>query len=166
MAVLDDAQLVVLRADFDVETQPGGDLENVGGDNTGITNYYNTPGNVWVFRSKVTTGELSNSIDLQDIVDITSADSDRVLKMFTIRASNGGSFDGRDLRTRSAWNDVFSAAAGDKSQQAIALLWQQIATNCEDLFLLSTGPGIESDPDTTSFEGSIDIDDVRAMRAL
>lgn len=166
MTILDDAQLVILRADYDLEIQPGGDLENAAGDNTGITAYYNSPGIVWIFRSKVSTAELSDAIDLQDIANITAADSDRVIKMFTIRQANGGNFNGRDPRTRSAWSDVFSTAAGDNSQQAIIALWRQLATNCEDLFLLSTGAGTNPDPDTTSFEGLITIDDIRAMRAL
>ena len=138
------------------------------GNNNGLAEWYNqaaTP-SYWIFRSQVTAEELSNSIDLQDIADITSADSDRVLKMFQLRALNGNYFDGTDPRTRSAWDDVFSAASGDNSQQAIASLWRRLCTEVELIFALSSGAGTNGDPDVTGFEGSVSSDDVNEALLL
>jgi len=138
------------------------------GNNNGLADWYNqiaTP-DYWIFRSQVTADELSNSIDLQDVANITSADSDRVLKMFQLRALSDSPFDGTNPRTRSAWDDVFSAAAGDNSQQAIDSLWRRLCTEGELVFALLSGAGTNGDPDVTEFEGSLNSNDVTDALSL
>ena len=92
----------------------------------------------------VSAKEVSDAIHLDEIANITSADSDRVIKFFQIRSFDGGQFHGAEQSDRDAWDDVFSAAAGDASQQAIAALWRRLATRLEALF--ATGTGTNGDP--------------------
>ena len=137
------------------------------GAHNAIADWYNLNAvpDYWIFRKTVSAKELSDAINLQNIADITTADSDRVVKFFQIRSFDGGAFSGESLSDRTAWDDVFSVAAGDESQQAIALLWQRIANNFETVFALSTGVGSNADPDTTSLQGSISTNEVSSALA-
>ena len=132
------------------------------GNHGNIAAWYNLDAvpDYWIFRKTVSAKELSDAINLQNIADITTADSDRVVKFFQIRSFDGGSFNGESMSDRTAWDDVFSAAAGDESQQAIALLWKRISNNFETVFALSTGVGSNADPDTTVIQGSTSASEV------
>ena len=138
------------------------------GDVGAIAGFYNLGASpdYWIFKNEVPASELSQAIDLQDMVDITAADKDRVLAMFEIRTlanPDDAVFHGDDPRTRSAWDDVFSAASGDNSQQAINALWTRVATNAEKVFSLSTGSGAnKNNADTTSWQGTLTHQDVSA----
>ena len=137
------------------------------GSNNVLLGWYNQTAvpDYWIYRATVPTSDVRDSINMQNLADITAADLDRVEAMLNIRSERG--FDGSDDSDRSAWDDVFSAAAGDESQQAIALLWARIALNVETVFKTSTGTGADrANADTTTFQGSASIQDVRGAVAL
>lgn len=118
-----------------------------------IRDWYNGDAspNYWIYRGMVPVSEVRNAIDSQNLVDITTADLERAQALLDIRAEIG--FYGTNSRDRSAWDDVFSAAAGDESQQAIAALWTKLATELEKAFKLDTGTGAANDADTSSVVG-------------
>ena len=117
----------------------------------------------FIYRRDVSAKEVSDAINLQNIADITTADSDRAVKFFQIRSYDGGQFHGDVASDRTAWSDVFSSAAGDESQQAIAALWSRLSTNAEKLFSLGTGTGADAaNADTTPFQGSLTSGDIGA----
>lgn len=171
---LSGSQLATLKSDM--SSNPDGTLQALitARDWGGVADWYNLTRSTayWLFRDYVSTKEIQNAIDAQDIADITAADSDRAIKLLQIRggALTGGEdvgFDGRVARDRSAWDDVFSVAAGDNSQQAILALWTRQATNGEYVFRLSTGTGADAaNADTTDFYGSISLSDVLNAQAL
>ena len=166
---LTDAQVVVLNTDIDANSGVGGEFENVPQNSDGavtIRDAYNANASpdYWIFRQNIDESELRMAINPNDMVNITATDKDRALALLEIRRDVG--FDGTIQDVRDAWDDVFSAAAGDKSQQAIAALWRRLSTRGEKLFTLSTGAGTNADPDTTSFQGNITISDVLRAWAL
>lgn len=121
----------------------------------------------WIYRKSIPAKEVADAINLQNIVDITATDKDRALAMFAIRNLDGGEFSGEVASDRSAWDDVFSAAAGDESQQAIAALWTRPANNFEKVFALSTGSGADAaNADTSEIQGVPSLQNVRDAVAL
>lgn len=139
------------------------------GNNQAIVSWYalNVSPDYWIYRKSVPAKEVADAINLQNMVDIVASDMDRVLAMFRIRNLDGGEFHGDVESDRTAWDDVFSAAAGDESQQAIAALWTRLATNFESVFALSTGTGADAaNADTVSLEGVPSLQDVRDAVAL
>lgn len=162
---LTQAQLQTLKTDILANTDPEVIAALAAGSNNAIADWYNqlASPSYWLYRSGVSAEELSNAINLQNMADITAADSDRVMKLFNLRTFNGGEFHGDVESDRTAWDDVFSAAAGDESQQAIAALWQRTGTYAEQVFSLGTGTGADAaNADTTSFQGLLSSNDVIA----
>lgn len=164
---LDASQLAAYKADILANTDPVIVQALSDGANNVITNWYNedVSPDYWIYRDMVPTENVRDAINANDLVNITTADSDRVIKLLSVRQERG--FSGADADDRAAWDDVFSAAAGDKSQQAIAALWTRTATNIEKLFSLSTGSGVDAaNADTTSFQGAVTLQDTRDALAL
>ena len=164
------AQLATFKAAIDAETD--GELVGyrVSGADNSIAEWYsaNASPDYWILRDDVPSEEVANAINLQNMADITTADSGRAVQFFQIRAVNGGGFHGSNASDRTAWDDVFSSAAGDESQQAIAALWQRTATNVERVFAAGAGGAGTSDgsssanADITTFQGSVSSADVAA----
>ena len=124
----------------------------------------------FVWRTTVPIAEVQNAIELDDVADITAADSDRVIKLLDIRSS--GIIAERDT-DRLAFEDVFSSATGDNSQDALAAIWYRKATRIEKVLALGANPGTEpaigagdrdvsatAGPDTLGFEGPISFTEV------
>ncbi len=164
---LTPAQLATFKTDIEANTDPAVVAGLANGDSSAIANWYNqnrSP-DYWIFRNMVESNEVRDVIDAQNIADITDADRGRCVDLLAIRADRG--FNGEVLHDRSAWDDIFSAAAGNESQQAIAALWQRLATNAEHLFRLSTGTGADANnADTTGFQGNVTVSDVSQALAL
>ena len=166
--MLTPAQLALLKADILANTNQAVIAGLNNGDSGGIAAWYNLDAapEFWAFRYNVTAKEVSDAIHLDEVANITSADSDRAVKLFQIRSFDGGQFHGNSASDRAAWDDVFSAAAGDASQQAIAALWQRPATNAEKVFALGTNTGVSAaTADTTSFQGSVNVQDISSALA-
>lgn len=160
---LTPTQLTALKADILANTNPVVVQALSDGNAGNIAAWYNLASvpDYWIFRDFVPSDEIRDAIDAQDIADITTADRGRALDLLTIRQDRG--FSGENVRDRSAWDDIFSAQAGDNSQQAIMLLWTRIATNAEKVFALSTGTGSSrATADTVSFRGSVSQIDISA----
>ena len=165
---LTDEQKTTLKADILAHTDPVVVQALSDGANGVIADWYNLDAvaDFWIFRRNVTAKEVSDAINLKNMVDITAADSDRVVKIFQLRSFDGGEFHGDVASDRTAFDDAFSAAAGDESQQAIAALWQRLATNAEKLYSLSTDTGATSaTADTTAFQGSLSHVDIQQALA-
>jgi hypothetical protein len=155
------------------ETDPVVVAALAAGNNTGLRDWYSgdaVPA-YWIYRKSVPVREVAIAVNLQNMVDITATDKDRALAIFTIRNlsgdEGGGAFNGEVASDRSAWDDVFSSAAGDESQQAIAALWTRAATNFEKVFALSTGSGADAaNADTTELQDVLTLQDIRDAVAL
>jgi len=158
---LNAAQQVLLKADILASTDPIIIQGLADGNHGAIAKRYNeniVP-DYWIFRNLVPSNEIRDAIDAQDIADITSSDRGRAVDLLTIREERG--FSGANARDRSAWDDIFSVASGDNSQQAILVLWTRIATITEKVFALLTDTGVTSvTADTTSFQGKLSLRDV------
>lgn len=137
------------------------------GDNNVLRDWCNDDAapDYWIRRKLVSVEEVKAAINMQNIADLTATDKDRALALIELRGDGG--YNGEVASDRSAWDDVFSAAAGDESQQAIAALWQREASNAEKMFALSTDTGATTaTPDTTSWQGDVTRDDVRVALDL
>jgi len=158
---LNAAQKTLLRIDILASTDPIIIQALLDGNHGVIAKRYNenVVPDYWIFRNLVPSNEIRDAIDAQDIANITSADRGRAVDLLTIREERG--FSGANARDRSAWDDIFSVAAGDNSQQAILVLWTRLATIAERVFALSTDTGAtQATADTTSFQGPLTLDDV------
>ena len=164
------AQLTTFKADIQANANQTVIDALAVGDAGVIASWYNldVSPDYWILRDDVPSQEIANAINLQNMADITTADSGRAVQFFQIRAVNGGGFHGSNASDRTAWDDVFSSAAGDESQQAIAALWQRTATNVERVFAAGAGGAGTSDgsssanADITTFQGSVSSADVAA----
>lgn len=157
------AQLTTLKADILANTDPAVTTALANGDSGAVATWYNLEASpaYHIYKQLVSSDEIRDVIDAVNIVNITAADLDRVQALLEIRADRG--FSGANARDRLAWDDVFSSATGDESQQAIAALWTRLATNAEKVFALSTGNGASAaTADTTSFQGSLSFQDINA----
>ena len=112
-----------------------------------------------IYRRVVPAKEVSDAIFLENLEKITASKSAAVLQMFQIRTFDGGEFHGHVQSDREAFDNAFSAAAGNESQVAIAALWTRFANYAEKLFTVS-GSGTTIDPAVTSFEGLVSSSDV------
>ena len=113
----------------------------------------------WIFRQLVPMEEVQRAIELDDVVNMTTGDNEKLKTIFAIR--QGGVFAVK-LSDRDGFNDVFSAAAGDDSQQALIALWKRLATEAEKLFSGGAGVGTNGDPADGVFEGNISSGEVTA----
>ena len=158
---LNSAQKTALKTDILANTEPVIVQALLDGNHGAIAVWYNEliiP-DYWIFRAIVESDEIRDSIDAQDIADITTTDRGRAVDLLAIRQERG--FSGANVRDRSAWDDIFSAAAGNNSQQAILALWTRPGTNAEKVFTLSTGTGATTAlADTTSFQGDLSPRDI------
>ncbi len=157
---LTPSQLTTWKAD--IETNPDVAADLAAGNLRAISDYYNGDASpdYWIYRSSVPADEVRLSIDAQDIADITEADRGRCVDLLALRADVG--FSGGDARDRSAWDDIFSAANGDNSQQAIALLWARLASRVEKLLATGANTGASRAlADTAGFEGTVSPSAVR-----
>ena len=106
----------------------------------------------YVFRTLVPLAEVSAVIELDDVASMTAGDNEKLKTIFAIRQS--GVFASK-LTDRAGFDDIFSAAAGDDSQQALAALWKRKATETEKLFASGAGVGTIGDPADAVFEGNV-----------
>ena len=171
--MLTDSQKTALKADIlaNTDQQVIDGLTN--GDNGAIAAWYNefaSPA-YFVWRPNVPASVIADIIELDDVANITDTDGARLVRFFDIRSNNGGNFHGDRFSDREAFADVFSAAAGDQSETAIAKSWYRQATNAEKLFSLGTQPGtepsakdvaVDAGPDELTFQGAITFQDVGA----
>lgn len=159
---LTPAQLTTFKDDIEANTDPVVVQGLSDGNDGDIANWYNLEANpnYWIFRNLVSSDEVRDAIDAKNIADLTTADRGRTVDLLNIRLERG--FSGSNPRDRSAWDDIFSAASGNESQQAILALWTRLSSNGENVFALWTGDGVAAaTADTTSFQGSISSRDVR-----
>jgi hypothetical protein len=152
------AQLTAFKDDIQANPdQTVIDALALGAHNT-IANWYNgETADFWIFKQLVPLAEVSEAIELDDVANMTTGDNEKLKTFFTIRSS--GVF-ATKLADRSGFDDIFSAAAGDDSQQALIALWKRLATEAEKLFSGGTGAGTNGDPADGVFEGNVSSRDV------
>lgn len=159
---LTPAEEALLKTDIEANTEQVVVTALAAGDDGAIATWYNLDAipDYWLFRNDVPSAEVRDAIDAHDIINMTDGDRGAVVDLLNIRLERG--FSGAVDRDRSAWDDAFSTAAGDNSQQAILLLWTRLATNGEKVFSLSTGDGANvANADTTTFQGDLTNNDIR-----
>jgi hypothetical protein len=155
-----DEELATFGAAIDAETDPELVGYRVAGASNAIANWYNQQQSpdYWIYRNLINIEEVQAAIELDDVVNMTTADVEKLNSIMNLRANAG--FNGSKQSTRDAFDDVFSAAAGDDSQQAIAALWTRVANRIEVVF--ATGAGTAINPSTTTFIGEVFPNDVAA----
>lgn len=157
---LTPSQLTTLKTDILANTDPAVIQAVTDGANNVIADWYNqeaSPAYI-VYRPKVSRDEMAQAIELDDVANITDADSARLVRFFDLRPDG---FYGELASERAGFDDVLSSAAGDDSQQAVAALWKRSATYGEKALANGTGAGSDADPDTMGFEGAVSANDVR-----
>lgn len=158
---LTNTQLQTLKTDIQANVDATVVQALADGNIGAVKDWYNQTASpdYYIYRDKVESEEIRDAINANNIVNITTADLERTQALLEIRAERG--FSGADVDDRAAWDDVFSATAGDQSQQAIAALWSRLATNAEKVFALSTGNGAAAaTADTTEWQGTLSLTDV------
>lgn len=154
MATLTDAQLTTLKADIEGNSnQTVIDALAAGAHNT-IAAWYNGTASpdFYVYRTLVPIDEVSEAIELDDIANMTTGDNEKLKTFYSIR--QGGVFASK-ASDRAGFDDIFSAAAGDDSQQALIALWKRLATEAEKLFSAGAGVGSIGDPADAVVEGAL-----------
>ncbi len=158
-------QLVTFKADIDANTNATVIAARNAGNNRAISDWYsldNADGH-WVFKIVVPLEEVSRAIELDDVANMTTNDNEKLKTFFVIRPD--GVFANK-ATDRDGFDDIFSAAAGDDSQQALIALWKRLSTNIERLFATTPGAGTNADPATLVVEGGASLQDVRNAVAL
>ena len=157
MAELTTAQLATLKADIIANTNQTVIDALAAGANNAIADWYSADtADYWVYRDLVPINEVSEAIELDDIANMTTGDNEKLKTFYVIR--QGGVFASK-ASDRTGFNDIFSAAAGDDSQQALIALWKRIANELEKLF--ATGSGTNGSPSTTAVIGDCTLQNVR-----
>lgn len=155
---LTDSQIAIFKADMLANSNQAVIDALAVGDAGAIAAWYNllaTPA-FWVYKDVVSIEEVSAAIELDDVASMTTGDNEKLKTFFVIR-SESGVFASK-ASDRAGFDDIFSAAAGDDSQQALAALWKRQATNAEKLF--ATGTGSEASPADAGFLGSVTFQEV------
>ena len=156
---LTPAQLTTLKADIQGNTNQTVIDALAAGANNAIADWYNETASPdwWVYKLNVPIEEVSEAIELDDIANMTTGDNEKLKTFYALRTASGV-FPSK-ASERTGFDDIFSAAAGDDSQQALAALWRRTASNFEKLF--STGTGSNADPATMEVQGPVSIQDIR-----
>jgi len=155
------AQLATFKADIQANAnQTVIDALAAGAHNT-IAGWYNAQASpdFYIFRSLVPIDEVSAAIELDDVANMTTGDNEKLKTIYSIR--QGGVFASK-LSDRTGFDDIFSAAAGDDSQQALIALWKRLANNVEKLFAAGAGVGTVGDPADAVLEGNVSSGEVTA----
>lgn len=163
MAELTDAQTTTFHADINANAaQPVIDAR-AAGDNHAITDWYNLDSGHFVFKRLVPMAEVSESIELDDVANMTSGDNARLEVFYLIRLESG-TFCSL-LSERDGWDDIFSTAAGDDTQQALIELWKREANELERLFVDGSGVGTTGDPDGLVVDGFCSVENVQGWES-
>lgn len=152
--ILITAQQTTLKADIEANTDPAVSVHVVDArDNDiataqqAIADWYNLQASpdYWCYKKAlVPREEVEAAFVLQNLADITDTDRSRAMDFLRVRRDGINASDPMD---RSGFDDVFSAAAGDETQQALIALWKRLVTNAERLFVQGAGAGSNADPD-------------------
>jgi len=161
---LNNAQLLVLKADILANTDPAVVQAVADGSMGTIANWYNQEAvpDYWVYRNNVSLNAIGNAIDGQNLADITTTNSTRLANFFI--TNPGGGLPSRQDH-RAFFDDVFSGAAGSETRASLALLWVRKATYLVKLFATS-GDGSPGDPATPTVEESLNYLDVVTALSL
>jgi len=150
---LTDAQKTTLKADILANTDPAVVAALAAGDVGVIANWYNQPASpdYWIYKGVVPIDEVSAAIQLDDVANMTTGDNEKLKTFYTIRSVSG--VFASKASDRVGFDDIFSAAAGDDSQQALIALWKRLASNVEKVF--ATGAGTNATPSDAGYFGPI-----------
>ena len=161
MAELTDAQWATFKADILANTNQTVIDAVAAGDAGVIAGWYSEDASpdYWVYKDLVPIDEVSRVIELDDVANMTTGDNEKLKTFYAVR--QGGVFASKQS-DRDGFDDIFSAAAGDDSQQALLALWKRLASNIEKLF--AVGAGSSGTPSDAGFLGQISYQDV--ARAL
>jgi len=155
---LTNPQLITFKADILANTDSEVITARNVGNNSAIAEWYSRENIIdfWIFKKLVSIDEVSEVIELDDVANMTAGDNVKLNTFFNIR--QGGVFANK-ASDRDGFDDIFSATAGNDSQQALKVLWQRLATNIERLF--ATGTGTNAVPAQLVVEGAASLQNVR-----
>ena len=158
MANLTDVQLTTLKADIEGNANQTVIDALAAGANNAIASWYSGDASpdYWVYKDLVPIDEVSAVIELDDVANMTTGDNEKLKTFYAIR--QGGVFADK-ASDRDGFDDIFSAAAGDDSQQALIALWKRLANNLEEAF--ATGTGTNGDPSIMAVVGDCSLQNVR-----
>lgn len=156
---LTPAQLQTLKTDIESNTDQTVIDALAAGANNAIAAWYNQTASpdYYVYKNVVPINEVSAAIELDDVANMTTGDNEKLKTFYALRTQSGV-FASKQSE-REGFDDIFSAAAGDDSQQALIVLWRRLASNAEKLF--ATGTGTSGDPSVMAVDGAISLQDVR-----
>jgi len=165
MAELTDAQLATFKADIEGNTNQTVIDALASGANNVIAAWYSGDASpdYWVYKDLVPIDEVSAVIELDDVANMTTGDNEKLKTFYAIR--QGGVFASKES-DRAGFDDIFSAAAGDDSQQALVALWKRLANELEKVFAVGSGAGTNGDPDTMAVVGDCTLQNIRDVMAL
>jgi len=164
MATLTDAQLATFKADIEGNTNQTVIDALAAGANNAIADWYSGDASpdYWVYKNLVPIEEVSEVVELDDVANMTTGDNDKLKTFYQIRQGGVFAYKASD---RDGFDDIFSAAAGNDTQQALIALWKRLSNELEKVFATG-GAGTNGDPATMGVDGSCSLQNVRDALAL
>jgi hypothetical protein len=161
--MLSTEQMLALKAY--INSQP--DLSSYPNNTDGafdIARLLNAATNHVVWRTRVVTEDVGNSINYVALSALTTANRDRLTTFFIL---NREDFDPSRADIRAYFADTFSGALGGQGQatrDALEALWRRPANRIEQVF--AVGTGTSQSPASLTFEGEVSYQEVDTARNL
>ncbi len=164
---LTNAELILLKADIDANSGPGGEFENVPDGPVAhdghdlIAKAYNLPAapDFFVWRTDLSQSEIDEVVDWMEVVALATND----LLAFQLLKSQP-TINTAKSSIRQAFNSIFPSAQNPNTNAALLAAAKRKALRVEQV--LSTGTGSEAVPAVMDREGVVTRFDVEAARAL
>lgn len=157
--MLDNAQLLVLKADIAAKILPGQPLEGLDPTNTdqafAIADYYNmdsSPAFI-VWKTFVSTSDCKTATVWTEYIGRSQGERDAWQFMLS-----NGHIDASDSNIRQGIQDIFSGPSGATTRTNLVAIAKRTANRIEEL--LATGTGSDASPGTMTHEGQITYEDV------
>lgn len=153
------SQKTIIKADILANSGLNSFINNSDGA-YGIAGLYNLPAvpTFTVWKNSVPKNEVGKAFVASALAAITTGNNDKLANF----ASWNEEVNPSRLDQRQFFDDVFSVSAGATTRAFLLVLWKRPATRLEKL--LATGTGTDATPATMGFEGSVNYQDIEAVR--
>jgi len=115
-----------------------------------------------VWRSDVSANEIGNAWVGTDIDGMSALNMQRL--QLLLASSPGGTFDMRRADRRAGFENPFGTNVSNASRVNMRAVWKRNASVAERL--LASGTGSDASPALTTFEGSLNRDEVERARLI
>ena len=158
---LNAQQLVTFRAALYAETDPEFVGYRTAGQAAPMTEWWNRESSPLkiVWRTSVSNEEIGDAMNGTEVAGLSSLNMQRaqMLANYSNGTQNPSRFDRRD-----AFDRIFSAAGGQNTRAALAVVWRRTCNRVESLF--AVGVGSDATPATLDYEGTVSqLDIARAV---